>query len=75
MIILNKGHQDKIVCTFHSIQIYLIIYLVLRDEEGQRFGDRWADTQVINDAAVGSEVDTVEVVSTKKVDKEEDIEV
>lgn len=57
--------------------VFAIIELVLfmTDEKGQRFGDRWAKTQVIKDPAVVSEVDPVEVSNIIKEDKEEDIEV
>ncbi len=57
--------------------VFAIIELVLfmTDEKGQRFGDRWANTQVINDSAVVSEEDTVEVDTINKVDEEEDKEV
>jgi len=57
--------------------VFSIVELVLflSDEKGQRFGDRWANTQVISDPAAVSEEDTVEMGTINKVDKEEDIEV
>jgi len=56
--------------------VFAIIELVLflSDEKGQRFGDRWANTQVISDPAVVSEENTVEMGTINKVDKEDDIE-